>query len=180
MSVKSKSATASQAAGSNSSETLLSLSATGRTLRAERGRHLLQYGVRPEEPGIEVRRPVRPSDEEALDQRTFELAQLTQLLRGLHSLGDGLDADGSGQADHRPHDLAVHGLLSETPDEGPVDLHVVDREPLQIAERRVTRPEVVDGHPHTERLEPVQRLDGRLDVIDHDTLGNLDAEAVGR
>ena len=37
----------------------------------------------------------------------------------------------------------------------------VDREALQVAERRVAGAEVVDAEPHAERLERVQRLDGR-------------------
>jgi len=33
--------------------------------------------------------------------------------------------------------------------ETPIDLQVVDRQPLQIAERQVARAEIVDGDPHT-------------------------------
>src|SRR6185295_13580231 len=95
---------------------------------------------------------LRPSDEEALDQGTVELAQLAQLLESLHPFGDRLDADRRGQAYDRSYDLAVDSLFAEAPDEGPVDLDVVDREPLQIAERRVARSEIIDRHPYTERL----------------------------
>ena len=42
-------------------------------------------------------------------------------------------------------------VAAEAGDEGPVDLHDVDGEAAQVAQRRVAGAEVVDGQPHAER-----------------------------
>ena len=61
--------------------------------------------------------------------------------------------------------------------EGPVDLEVVGhREVAQVVERGVAGAEVVDGDAHAEPLEPFERRDGVVHVVDERALGHLEAE----
>ena len=48
-------------------------------------------------------------------------------------------------------------IVIEIGDEDAVDLHHVDREPLQVAERRVAGSEVVECEHHADLLEIAER-----------------------
>ena len=68
---------------------------------------------------------------------------------------------------------------ASTVDERAVDLHDVDREAVQVAERRVAGAEVVDGEAHAERLQVLEGAEVELGVLEHHALGDLEHERVG-
>ena len=65
-------------------------------------------------------------------------------------------------------------------DEALVDLDGIDREPPQIAQRRVARSEVVDGDPHAEALQLPQTANRLFGLVRHDALGNLQHQELRR
>ena len=92
----------------------------------------------------------------------------------LDALGDARELQRRRQLDDRPGQraaLVVAGI--EAVDERLGHLQDVDREAAQVAQRRVARPEVVDGQPHAERLQRGQPLDRRLGVVHQHGLGDL-------
>ena len=73
--------------------------------------------------------------------------------------------------------LGVTATAAETGDEAAVDLHPVDRQPLQSAEARIAGSEVVDGDGDAKALQPAQTGDavaafGRQEHL----LGHLELE----
>ena len=77
--------------------------------------------------------------------------QLHQLRRFLDSFRGRLDSECVRKlgdcADDRARALASEQVLNEAA----VDLQLVEREALQIAERRIASAEIVERNPHTER-----------------------------
>jgi len=87
-----------------------------------------------------------------------------------------------GEADDGRHDGSVFGVARprvQAGDELAVDFQQVDREPAQIGQRRVARPEVVDGDLDAEFLQRAQRRGRRLGIAHDDALGDLEAEQRG-
>src|SRR5262249_62198432 len=82
--------------------------------------------------------------------------------------------------DDRLRDGLVVGVARDVLDERAVDLHAVDREALEIAERGVARAEVVDRYRDAERLDPLQPLGGVLRVLHRHRLGDLELEEARR
>ena len=92
------------------------------------------------------------------------------------ALGDDLEAQVPAEVDDRPHDRHVLALAAEAGDEAAVDLDLVDRQALQVGQRRVARAEVVHGQPDAERAQLVQQRD-RPRRVGHDrALGHLEGE----
>src|SRR5205807_969735 len=79
-----------------------------------------------------------------LSQAAPELAQLRHLWRRFDALGDQAEPQCRAQPDDGAHEVAVGMLGGQVVDEGLGDLEHVDRQPPQIAERRISRAEVVD------------------------------------
>ena len=82
-------------------------------------------------------------------------------------LDDGLDDGGVLRVDAEPAD------------ERSVDLDRLDREPLQVGQRRVPGAEVVDGEVQAEVAQLAQRDRGGLDIAHQRRLGDLQPQRVG-
>ena len=85
----------------------------------------------------------RGREQVALAERAPEVAQRGELLVVFDAFGDGAQAELVAE----PHDRAGEARLvgrAEQLDERPVDLQAVDREAMEVAERRVAGAEVVD------------------------------------
>jgi hypothetical protein len=67
-----------------------------------------------------------------------------QRRRVLDALGDDADAERASQLDGRADDREVDVVRRELRDERAVDLELVDGQPLEVGQRRVARPVVVD------------------------------------
>ena len=122
----------------------------------------------------------RPAEEETLAHATTELAKHAELLLRLDPLGDDRQPERAAQGDDRPGERPGLGIvrLAGLADQLAGDLEAVDREPAQVGERRVPRPEVVHGDPDTELAEGVQRHDRRLGIAEHGGLGHLEGQDV--
>jgi hypothetical protein len=102
------------------------------------------------------------------------------LRRSLDSLRHELEPEGVPEAD----DSAQKGerVLArvDVRGEAPVDLHDVDRQRLQVRERGVPRPEVVERQRHAALLQSSELLLDAVDGGDQDALGELERQEVRR
>jgi hypothetical protein len=78
-----------------------------------------------------------------------------------------------GQVDDRGHDRRVLLVGEQAGHERPVDLELVDREPLEVRQRGVAGAEVVDRQADPEALQLGQGGAGGLDVLHQHRLGDL-------
>ena len=70
-----------------------------------------------------------------------------------------------------------HSMSKVRPaDELAVDLEHVDRQAVEVGERGVAGPEVVDGDADAEASDPVEDLDRPGEVVHHGALGDLAEE----
>src|SRR5437763_6765709 len=84
-----------------------------------------------------VGRRQRPGVVVALGLAAAQPAQHGRLQRRFDAFGDHAHAQGVSQPDHGRDDRGVVGVVAEAGHERLVDLEDVDREPLQVAERRI-------------------------------------------
>src|SRR4051812_1779594 len=91
---------------------------------------------------------LRPGEVEALPEVAAERPQFGELQRRLDALGRHRQAERVTQSHDRGDDRGVVGIVTEAVDEGAVDLEGVDRQRLQVAERRMSGAEVVDAQTH--------------------------------
>ena len=115
-------------------------------------------------------------EEEALTQLAAEILQAVQLLLQLDPFGDRLQLQRFAQRDHRARERRLRVASAHIVDERLVDLEDVDREALQVSERRVAGAEIVDRETNAERLERVQPLENRRALLHEHTLGDLEHE----
>src|ERR687890_486156 len=92
-------------------------------------------------------------EEVSLTQPTAQTDQRGALLGDFDAFGDRLQLERVAQPDDRPCQGRAVGAKPDLLDERARDLEDVDREPLEITERRVPRTEVVDGEPDPDCLE---------------------------
>ncbi len=64
--------------------------------------------------------------------------------------------------------------------EGAVDLQVLRREALQVAQVGVAGAEIIDGDAHADFAQPVQHAHQARGVLHHHALGDLDFHRAGR
>ena len=105
-------------------------------------------------------------------------AQLHQLRGFLDALGRGLDAERMGELGDRMDDRARAVAGQQVVDEAAVDLELVEREALQIAERRIAGAEIVERDADAERAQRVEQLQRRFAALEEDRFGDLDLEPV--
>ena len=122
----------------------------------------------------------RPGEQVALRLLAAELEGPLELARGLDALGHRRDAQRPGDGHHRADQARVRAVLVEAVHEAAVDLDLVDRQLLEVGERRVPGAEVVDGHPDTARAQGGEHLGDEVHVLHHGRLGQLDAQRRGR
>ena len=121
---------------------------------------------------------LRPSDRtpehEALGEVTPPCPQLRTDALVLDSFCRGLEPEVAGELDRRPHDHRVLAAVRHVGDERLVDLDLRHGQSLQVGERRIAGPEVVDGQPDAERAQFLQRRRGTPGLVDHRALGDLE------
>ena len=110
--------------------------------------------ARPQETG-RGRRGHGSGEEIALPEVAAGGAQPVGLRAGLDTLGDDADPQAVGERDDGIDDRAVRHFV-EAEHERAVDLEHVERQVLEVGERRVARPEVVEDEPHTEVAQSPQ------------------------
>ena len=107
-----------------------------------------------------------------------ERPQALHLFGALDPLGRDVHAEGVSQGDHRLHDGSFRRDVVDALDEGTVELDHVDREPAEIAQRRVTGTEVVDGDAQPRLAQAVERAHG-LVVAQGQPLGDFQLQQRG-
>src|ERR1035441_2345901 len=91
------------------------------------------------------------AQQETLDLVATERTDDRQLVFGFDALGRGRKMQAMRQAYDRLHQGLRAGGPVDAPHEALVDFQVVNRQTLQVTERRVTRAEIVDGDAHAQR-----------------------------
>src|SRR6185437_5443246 len=117
----------------------------------------------------------RRAEMESLVLIAAEGAQELELLGGLDPLGDHFELQAVRQGDDGLDDGGIY-LALEIPDEGAVDLQLVDREAAQIVDARVAGAEVIDRHQHAHAAQLLEDRRRLLRIGHHRALGELDLE----
>ena len=99
----------------------------------------------------------RAREEVALGVVAAEAAQLRELRLVLDPLGDRVEREGPGHADHRLDDRRALLLDAEAVDEGAVDLQRVEGEAVEVGERGVAGAEVVEDEANAELAQRLER-----------------------
>jgi len=114
---------------------------------------------------------------EALDDVAAERDQAVPLVPRLDALGDDRESEAVPQVDGRADDRRSRRVgRRQLADEGLVDLHLFERQPVEVRERGVPAAEVVEREPHADGPELVQRLHRALRLAEQDALGDLEAQ----
>src|SRR6266568_5586575 len=98
------------------------------------------------------------------------------LLVVLDALGDRPQAELVRDEKHRGHDRLIAALSRDIDDEAAIDLDRVDGELLEVRERRLSGPEVVDGDRDSHLAQAAQNAAASLVLVDGDALGQLQLE----
>jgi hypothetical protein len=106
-------------------------------------------------------------------------AQVARLRFGLDAFGHQVQAQAARDRDDRQDHRIVALLVVDLLHEGLVDLDRVDREAVQVGQRRIAGAEVVDRHRHAQLAQFVELLDRVLRIADADVLGDLDLDLAG-
>src|SRR5471030_508165 len=69
------------------------------------------------------------------------------------------------EGDDDAHDGRAVALVESVPDEGVVDLELIQRQPVQIRQRRIAGAEIVEREADADLLEALHFFDGALDIL---------------
>src|SRR6478752_5557342 len=99
-----------------------------------------------------------------------------KLMNTLDPLRNHVQVQSRRHCDHCSHDLAIAGTVFHRAYERSINLKLVDREPMQIAEARIAGPKIVDADPDTGLADLVKYRDRLLGVLHDCALGDLELE----
>ena len=117
----------------------------------------------------------RTREEEALGVRAPEALQLARLHVALDSFGDHAGVERSGQRQDALDDGRTVGE-QQALHERAVDLERVDRKLVQVAQRRIAGPEVVEIDFHAEVAQLAEQLRGLVGAVHQRGLRDFEAE----
>src|SRR4051794_1432615 len=98
------------------------------------------------------------TEEVALAEAGLQLAQRGELLGGLDALGDDLEVERAGEVDDHADEARFAPAGGQAVDERLGDLQRVQRQRMQVRQRRVACAEVVEGDLHAELAQLVEAL----------------------
>src|SRR5690606_8072511 len=120
-------------------------------------------------------------EQEALAEVALQLEQAARLLLAFDPFRNDLDAEAAAEVDHRVDDSLVARVVRHVAHEALIDLDQVDLELLEVAQRRVAGPEIVERDLDAAQVE---QREGAMDVLgaapEEHGLGDLDLEAARR
>ena len=123
----------------------------------------------------------RPAEDIALDERAAEVADQLQLVLGLDALGGGLHLEVGREGDDGADERGVAAFrVGGAADEGLVDLDLVERRPLQIAEARIAGAEIVERELHADRLQAGEHLVDMVVIAEEHAFGDLQLQPLRR
>src|SRR5438309_1302385 len=100
---------------------------------------------------------------------------------GFDALRDDLDLEAVAQIDDGPDDRGRVWVMAEVPHEAAVDLQEVDGKLLEVRQRGVAGPEIVERDRHARGAEQLQRpLDAIGAAAEEDRLSHFELQAVRR
>src|ERR1051326_3740806 len=117
-----------------------------------------------------------PAEVEALRLIALAALQESELVLGFHTFGDHAQTQRPRDGDHSRDDRAVALIRGDAGDEGAVDLHRVERESLQVVERRVAGTEVVNRDRNADLTKRAEHLDAQLRVLHRGALRDLELQ----
>ncbi len=118
--------------------------------------------------------------EEALAEIAAELAQGRQVLLALDAFGDHRETEVVREIDGRADDHQIVVVVDHVNHEGLVDLELVQRQPLQVRERRIAGAEIVDRQADAEIVQAIEVALGAVGIEHHGALGQLEGEQAAR
>ena len=127
-------------------------------------------------PGL-IRRH-RPRDEEPLDRVAAERGEALTRLRVLDAFGDHRVTEPVSELHGGPHDRRARFVVDHADHERPVDLDLVERQAVEVRERRVSDAEVIERDVHTHRAQRVHRLQRALRIGREHRFGHLEAQQI--
>ena len=112
----------------------------------------------------------------ALAEFASKSAELLGLLSGLNAFGRHAQFQGLSKGNDAANDGGVLAVSAEFGHERAVDLDHVDRETIQVRQRRVACPKTIDSQWDPEIRQLAERFDRRLGILHGDALGDLQLE----
>ena len=120
------------------------------------------------------------SVDKALDLLHAQRAHGVQFILRLDPFGGRIHLQGIGQADNRRDDRGVPAFgAGHAANEALVDLDLVERRVLQIAERGIAGPEVVEREPHAQQLQLREHVRRGIFIAQEDRLGQFQFQPLG-
>ena len=101
------------------------------------------------------------------------------LLLGLDALGNDIQIEPVREGDDAGHYRHIIRVLCHCHDERAIYLQRIDRQARKVAQRRISRPKVINRHAHAHLPNPLQLLDDLVGLLHHDPFRNLDIEQGG-
>ena len=132
-----------------------------------------------DEERFELRRRHRLGEQVALHARAAERDERLELGYLLHPFRYRPQVEVLGQREDGVYHARVAPVRAQGGDECPVDLQLVDGQPLEVGQRRVTGAEVVDGQLDAHCLELVHAVVDPVRVVQQHALGDLQREPSG-
>ena len=109
--------------------------------------------------------------------RAVERVELLGMRHRLDAFRDDAHPELAGQLHDGPADDVV--LVRAHPrDERAIELQRIDRIPLQVAERGVSGPEVVEMHGDADPVQPIEVLIDDVGMVHEDAFGDLELQAL--
>src|SRR5215212_1127791 len=127
-----------------------------------------------------VRDRHRFAEEITLHRIAAFVRQKRQLLLGFHTLGDDRHVEAMAETNDGPDDRGRLRVASDVDDEGAVDLDLVERKRLQVAQRRVAAAEVIHGYTYPKCLKPPQQSQTTIEILDQHAFGDLKLQPARR
>ena len=106
--------------------------------------------------------------------------QEVELRDRFHAFGDDFQLHIVRHGDDAARNRGIVTVFRQVADERAVNLQTVDREALEIGERRIAGAEVVDGNTHTGVAQRLQHLDRAFGVAHHHAFGDLQFQVFRR
>src|ERR1700737_4569297 len=118
----------------------------------------------------------RLAEQIALHRVAAFLGEEAELLLGLNALGDNRHFEAVAEIDDGADDRRGLRIAAEIHHEGAVDLDLVERESLQVAERGIARAEIVHRDPPAARLQPPDQCQAAVEILDQHAFGDFNFE----
>src|SRR6516165_5020948 len=130
------------------------------------------------EQSFDVGGRLRRAEQVTLHLGAAEPAQQLALRLGLDAFGRRRHVERGGNVHHGLHDRRGTVGFGNVADKAAVDLDLVEREALQIAERGIAGAEIVERDAYPDRTQLMQDRKGGLIVADQNRFGDLDLQSV--